>query len=77
MCTLSAHDLVVVAEVCLATSEKIWAFYGDSREKQKMLRENGVGANLNAAADSLPEAPGKVEAELKVNEAKQRLDKHR
>ncbi|CAF89165.1 unnamed protein product, partial [Tetraodon nigroviridis] len=47
-----------------------------AREKQKMLRENGVGANLNAAADSLPEAPGKVEAELKVNEAKQRLDKH-
>lgn len=42
-----------------------------------MLREHGLSTNLNAASESLPESPGKLEAELKVNEAKQRLDKHR
>lgn len=53
-------------------------FFGcHSREKQKMLRENCVGANLNAAPESLPDAPVKLEAELKLSEAKQRLDKHR
>lgn len=51
--------------------------FWDSREKQKMLREHGVSANLNAATESLLDAPGKLEAELKVTEAKQRLDKHR
>lgn len=36
-----------------------------------MLRDHGLSANLNAASESL------LEAELKVTEAKQRLDKHR
>lgn len=42
-----------------------------------MLREHGVSTNLVAASEALLEAPGKLEAELKVTEAKQRLDKHR
>lgn len=49
----------------------------DSREKQKTLREHSVSTNLNAASDSLLDASGKREAELKITEAKQRLDKHR
>lgn len=42
-----------------------------------MLREHGVSTNLNAASESLLDAPEKLEAELKVTEAKQRLDKLR
>ncbi|XP_056907701.1 zinc finger C3H1 domain-containing protein-like isoform X2 [Takifugu flavidus] len=48
-----------------------------SREKQKMLREHSVSTNLNADSESLLGASGKLEAELKLSEAKQRLDKHR
>lgn len=36
-----------------------------------------MSANFNAASESFFDAPGKLEAELKVTEAKQKLDKHR
>lgn len=42
-----------------------------------MLREHGLSTNVNAASESLADPPGKLGAELKVTEAKQRLDKHR
>lgn len=42
-----------------------------------MLREHSVSTNLNADSESLLGASGKLEAELKLSEAKQRLDKHR
>lgn len=42
-----------------------------------MLREHGLSTNLNADSHSLMDASGKLEAELKISEAKQRLDKHR
>lgn len=75
---LSAHHPVVLVEVGQTTSEEFCGFWGgNSREKQKMVREHGPNTNVNAASESLLESPGKLEAELKVTEAKQRLDKHR
>lgn len=49
----------------------------DSREKQKMLKENSVSSSSPAASDSVLNSSGKSAAELKVTEAEQKLNKHR
>lgn len=51
-----------------------------SREKQKMLKEHGLGSaspTAAAASDPVQDASRKSVAELRVTEAEQRLGKHR